>query len=65
MDEIGLFEAKNRLAELVRRAESGEEIVITRRGRAVARIVASTAATVAPADPAKAKQLVQDRKSVV
>ena len=38
MDEIGLFEAKNKLSELVGRAERGEEIVITRRGRAVAKL---------------------------
>ena len=38
MDEIGLFEAKNKLSELVDRAERGEEIVITRRGKAVAKL---------------------------
>ena len=36
MDEIGLFEAKNKLSELVDRAERGEEVVITRRGKPVA-----------------------------
>ena len=40
MDEVGLFEAKNKFSELVDRAERGEEIVITRRGRAVAKLVA-------------------------
>ena len=39
MDEVGLFEAKNRLSELVDRAERGEEVVITRRGKAVAKLV--------------------------
>lgn len=39
MDEIGLFEAKNKLSELVDRAERGEEVVITRRGRPVAKLV--------------------------
>ena len=39
MDEIGLFEAKNKLSELVDRAERGEEVVITRRGKPVARLV--------------------------
>ena len=39
MDEVGLFEAKNKLSELVDRAERGEEIVITRRGKAVAKLV--------------------------
>lgn len=37
--EIGAFEAKNRLSELLRAAEAGRSIVITRRGRAVARLV--------------------------
>jgi prevent-host-death family protein len=40
MREIGLFEAKNRLSELVGEAEKGEEIVITRRGKPAARLVA-------------------------
>lgn len=40
MREIGLFEAKNRLSELVGDAEKGEEIVITRRGKPAARLVA-------------------------
>lgn len=39
MEKVQLFEAKARLSELVDRAEAGREIVITRRGRAVARIV--------------------------
>lgn len=40
MTTIGIFEAKNRLSELVARAAGGEEIVITRRGEQVARLVA-------------------------
>ncbi len=39
MEKMQLFEAKARLSELVDRAESGRETVITRRGRAVARLV--------------------------
>lgn len=39
MITIGIFEAKNRLSELVERAGRGEEIVITRRGEQVARLV--------------------------
>lgn len=45
MDEIGAFEAKNKLSELLDRAERGEEVVITRRGKAVARLVPARAAT--------------------
>jgi prevent-host-death family protein len=39
MSEVGTFEAKNKLSELLDRAERGEEIVITRRGRPVAKLV--------------------------
>lgn len=39
MREIGAFEAKNTLGTLLDRVEAGEEIVITRRGRPVARLV--------------------------
>lgn len=37
--EIGAFEAKNTLGSLLDRVERGEEIVITRHGKAVARLV--------------------------
>lgn len=39
MREIGAFEAKNTLGTLLDRVEKGEEIVITRHGRPVARLV--------------------------
>ena len=39
MIEIGSFEAKNKLSALLERAQKGEEIVITRRGRPVAKLV--------------------------
>jgi prevent-host-death family protein len=39
--EVGSFEAKTRLAELLRLAERGDEIVILRRGIRVAVIVGS------------------------
>jgi prevent-host-death family protein len=39
MDEIGAFAAKNRLGALLDRVEQGEEIVITRRGKPVAKLV--------------------------
>lgn len=39
MREIGAFEAKNRFGHLLDEVEHGEEIVITRRGKAVARLV--------------------------
>jgi prevent-host-death family protein len=39
MTEVGSFEAKNTLSALLDRAEHGEEIVITRRGKPVAKLV--------------------------
>ena len=39
MDKIGAFEAKNTLGSLLDRVEQGEEIVITRHGKPVARLV--------------------------
>ncbi len=36
---VGIYEAKSKLSRLVERAEAGEEIVLTRRGRAIAKIV--------------------------
>jgi prevent-host-death family protein len=51
MECVGLFEAKTHLSELVARAERGEEVVITRHNRPVAKLVPvirarrSTAAT--------------------
>ena len=42
MDQIGAFEAKNTLGALLDRVERGEEIVITRHGKAVARLIPNT-----------------------
>jgi prevent-host-death family protein len=39
MTEVGTFEAKNRLSELLDKAERGEEVIITRRGRPIVRLV--------------------------
>jgi prevent-host-death family protein len=38
---IGLFEAKNKLSALIDQVERGAEITITRRGKAVAKLVPS------------------------
>lgn len=39
MYEVGAFEAKNKLGTLLDWVEAGEEVLITRRGKAVARLV--------------------------
>ena len=40
MITVGSFEAKTKLAELLVKVEAGESVTITRRGKAVARLVA-------------------------
>jgi len=39
-EQINIYEAKTRLSQLVDRAASGEDIIIARAGRPVARLVA-------------------------
>lgn len=41
--KLAISDAKARLTDLVRRAEAGEEVVLTRHGHAVARLVAMRA----------------------
>ncbi len=43
MQSVGVFEAKNRLTALLDAVEAGAEVLITRRGKPLARLV--------PADP--------------
>jgi len=40
MKHVGMFEAKTRLSSLVEEVEKGREIIITRHGRPVAKLVA-------------------------
>lgn len=41
MSSVPLFDAKNRLSELIDSVQHGEEVSITRRGVAVARLIAA------------------------
>lgn len=50
MREVGAFEAKNKLGTLLDWVENGEEVVITRHGKPVARLIPNTDAH----DPNKA-----------
>lgn len=43
MPEVGAFEAKNKLSALLDQVEQGAEIIITRRGRPVAKLVPAEA----------------------
>ncbi len=56
--EIGVFEAKNKLSALLDLVERGEEIVITRHGTPVARLVPNTGRT---AEAESALQQMRDR----
>jgi prevent-host-death family protein len=42
--KISVSEAKSQLTDLVKRAEAGDEVILTRRGREVARLVPIVAA---------------------
>ena len=41
MHTVGVFEAKNRLTALLDEVEAGAEVLITRRGKPVAKLVAA------------------------
>ena len=41
MERIGIYDARGRLSELVERVEAGEEVLLTRHGRPVVRLVAA------------------------
>jgi len=48
---VGAFEAKTKLSELLDRVEGGEEVLITRRGKLVARLASAQAETARPKKP--------------
>jgi len=49
MKTVAVYEAKNRLSELLAAVEAGETVAITRRGRPVARLVGIEHDSSAPA----------------
>jgi prevent-host-death family protein len=64
MIEVGAFEAKSRLGRLLDWVEAGEEVTITRRGRAVARLVPAKATTDAERGVRAALRVRQMRQGV-
>ena len=60
VSEVGAFEAKNKLGTLLDRVERGEEIVITRHGKPVARLVPNTG-RMGPSQAQAAIQRIRDR----
>ena len=57
--QIGAFEAKNRLSELLQLVENGEEVTITRHGKPVARLVPAS-----QYDPVRVKKALADLKEM-
>jgi prevent-host-death family protein len=52
---VGAFEAKTHLSSLLERVERGEEVLITRHGKAIARLVPAAVADRARVDEAIAR----------
>ena len=57
MREFGAFEAKNKLGQLLDIVEQGEEVMITRHGKEVARIVPAQQSTDREASRAAIKRI--------
>lgn len=64
MTRVGVFEAKNRLSELIERAGKGEEITITKRGEVVARLVPPDSAGARERAVRAVAELLEARKGV-
>ena len=61
-EEVGAFEAKTRLSELLRETEGGKTFIIRRRGKEVARLVPPRRADIAdPGDLATEFRTVRQR----
>jgi prevent-host-death family protein len=61
MLECGAFEAKNRLGALLDRVEAGEEVLITRHGRPVARLVSPSVSPERQAQALAAVERIRER----
>ena len=57
MKSYAIFEAKNRLSELVASVQNGEEITLTRHGTTVARLVAMDSGNLPPKGQAQTVQV--------
>ena len=52
---VGIYQAKSKLSQLVEKVKAGEEVILTRRGRPVAKIV-----NIAPASKRNRKALLRE-----
>ena len=59
--QVNILEAKNRLSQLIRSVQSGEEVVIANRGEPVARLVAVDRKSRAAADAGSARAILDWR----
>lgn len=64
MREIGALEAKNKLSALLDDVEHGGEVVITRRGKPVAKLIPATIAFNREAAEAAAERIIARSKGV-
>jgi prevent-host-death family protein len=55
--QVNIFEAKNRLSQLIRSVQAGEEIVIANRGEPVARLVPAGKTSAATPDIGNARAI--------
>jgi prevent-host-death family protein len=55
--QVNIFEAKNRLSQLIRSVQSGEEVVIANRGEPVARLVPACEIPAATSDVGSARAI--------
>jgi len=53
--QVNIFEAKNRLSELIRSVQAGEEVVIANRGEPVARLIPAHATSAATSSTGSAQ----------
>ena len=55
--QVNIFEAKNRLSQLIKSAQAGEEVVIANRGEPVARLVPARETPSATSDTGNARAI--------
>lgn len=63
MITIGSYEAKTHLPELLRKVEAGEQVIITRHGKPIARLMPTEAAKLEQAQLAK-ERIMELRKTM-
>jgi prevent-host-death family protein len=55
--QVNIFEAKNRLSQLIKAVQAGEEVVIANRGEPVARLMRATKTSDAPSVAGSARAI--------